>query len=110
MQILTLHIQCSCLFFGVGQSGNLKYHGYTGFSSFSNMKSILVKPALDIFPLNIIYPPYTDMIKDQLIGILTRFGGVSQADIFRYILALVLWIVCLVAISFNKGSIERWFL
>jgi aldehyde dehydrogenase (NAD+) len=39
-------------FGGVGLSGYGRYHGEEGFKSFSNMKSILVKPSLDCFPFD----------------------------------------------------------
>ena len=39
-------------FGGVGQSGYGRYHGKEGFKTFSNMKSILVKPSLDCFPFD----------------------------------------------------------
>jgi aldehyde dehydrogenase (NAD+) len=39
-------------FGGVGNSGYGKLHGFEGFKSFSNAKSILTKPALNVFPYN----------------------------------------------------------
>jgi len=46
-------------FGGVGHSGYGRYHGISGFKAFSNEKSVLVKPPLDCFPFNLIYPPYS---------------------------------------------------
>jgi len=46
-------------FGGVGASGYGRYHGKWGFRSFSNQKSLLIKPPLDCFPFNQVYPPYT---------------------------------------------------
>lgn len=39
-------------FGGVGQSGYGRYHGEEGFKTFSNMKSILIKPSLNCFPFD----------------------------------------------------------
>lgn len=50
-------------FGGVGGSGYGRTHGLQGFESFSNMKSCLIKPSLDCFPFNAVYPPYTDAVK-----------------------------------------------
>mmetsp|Transcript_46226 Transcript_46226/g.70696 ORF Transcript_46226/g.70696 Transcript_46226/m.70696 type:complete len:87 (-) Transcript_46226:67-327(-) len=46
-------------FGGVGASGQGKYHGECGFKAFSHGKSVLVKPALNIKPLNTLCPPWT---------------------------------------------------
>jgi len=60
-------------FGGVGSSGQGRYHGIMGFKTFSNMKSVLVKPTLDMFPFNMINPPYADSTKSLLLKSL-RFG------------------------------------
>ena len=60
-------------FGGVGHSGQGRYHGEAGFKTFSNMKSILIKPTLDCFPLSLINPPYTKSTKDLLL-LATKFG------------------------------------
>jgi acyl-CoA reductase-like NAD-dependent aldehyde dehydrogenase len=39
-------------FGGVGHSGYGRYHGVEGFKAFSNPKSILIKPALTMYPYN----------------------------------------------------------
>ncbi|WP_027334551.1 aldehyde dehydrogenase family protein [Mycoplasmopsis felifaucium] len=44
-------------FGGVGSSGNGRYHGFTGFQTFSNIKSIYKK---GIFNINLHHHPYTD--------------------------------------------------
>jgi aldehyde dehydrogenase (NAD+) len=46
-------------FGGVGMSGYGRYHGFEGFKAFSNCKSVMHKPPLNIFPYNQAYPPYT---------------------------------------------------
>ena len=44
-------------FGGVGESGHGRYHGRSGFDTFSNLKSVLRKPT---FPdPALLYPPYT---------------------------------------------------
>ena len=57
-------------FGGVGNSGYGRYHGISGFKTFSNMKSVLVKPPLDVFPFNMVFPPYTEDRKDLIVTIL----------------------------------------
>lgn len=47
-------------FGGVGFSGHGRYHGYEGFKTFSNMKSLLIKRPLDMKAL---FPPYTEAEK-----------------------------------------------
>ena len=46
-------------FGGVGLSGFGRLHGYEGFKSFSNSKSMLVKAELNVFPFDQTYPPFT---------------------------------------------------
>ena len=67
-------------FGGVGNSGYGRYHGIAGFQTFSNMKSVLVKPALDIFPFNMVFPPYTEDRKKLIVTILDA-GVVTQNQV-----------------------------
>jgi len=46
-------------FGGVGFSGTGRYHGYEGYKAFSNPKSVMVKPALNFYPYNRVFPPFT---------------------------------------------------
>lgn len=46
-------------FGGVGDAGQGRYHGKSGFDAFSNMKPILTKPTRP--DLSLIYPPYTKL-------------------------------------------------
>jgi len=46
-------------FGGVGSSGMGKLHGYEGFKSFSNLKSVMVKPALNFYPYTQASLPFT---------------------------------------------------
>ena len=64
-------------FGGVGNSGYGRYHGISGFKTFSNMKSVLVKPPLDVFPFNMVFPPYTESRKNLIVTILDA-GVVTQ--------------------------------
>ena len=65
---------------------------------------------MDFYPLNIIYPPHSAEVKDQLLGLVSRFGHVSQEDLYRVLFAVVLWFVCLVYISSNgrHAAIEKY--
>ena len=44
-------------FGGVGESGTGRYHGRSGFDTFSNLRSVLEKPTK--MDLKMLYPPYT---------------------------------------------------
>jgi aldehyde dehydrogenase (NAD+) len=44
-------------FGGVGESGTGRYHGQSGFDTFSNLRSVLKKPTK--MDLKMLYPPYT---------------------------------------------------
>jgi len=46
-------------FGGVGDAGQGRYHGKSGFDAFSNMKPVLEKPTKP--DLSLIYPPYTKL-------------------------------------------------
>ncbi len=61
-------------FGGVGLSGSGKYHGYEGFKQFSNSKSVLIKPAMNIYPYNKVYPPFTREKQGLLKGLLKYLG------------------------------------
>ena len=56
-------------FGGVGNSGYGRFHGFEGFKAFSNSKNVVQKPALNVFPFNTAYPPFTKR-KQLIIGIL----------------------------------------
>ncbi len=51
-------------FGGVGQSGTGRYHGKSGFDTFSNLKSVLNKPTSP--DPKFLYPPYTK-VKERII-------------------------------------------
>jgi hypothetical protein len=46
-------------FGGVGLSGYGRYHGYEGYKAFSNIKGVMHKPPINVFPYTSAYPPYT---------------------------------------------------
>jgi aldehyde dehydrogenase (NAD+) len=50
---------CDLPFGGVGNSGTNAMFGEEGFRAMSHNKSIMEKPALNVGPLNLRYPPYT---------------------------------------------------
>ena len=62
---VVLHITPPDLpFGGVGEAGIGRYHGQSGFDTFSNLKSVMRKPTKP--DPSILYPPYTG-VKEKLI-------------------------------------------
>ena len=62
---VVLHITPPDLpFGGVGEAGIGRYHGQSGFDTFSNLKSVMRKPTKP--DPSILYPPYTGL-KEKLI-------------------------------------------
>jgi len=61
-------------FGGVGASGYGRYGGYEGFKQFSNPKSIMIKPSLNLYPFTQLYPPFTPN-KQKLIKRLIGMEG-----------------------------------
>ena len=60
-----LHITPATLpFGGVGESGTGRYHGQSGFDTFSNLRSVMKKPTKP--DPSLLYPPYTAK-KEKLI-------------------------------------------
>ncbi len=57
-------------FGGIGSSGMGKAHGYYGFKTFSNEKSILKQS--QVSAMTMLYPPYND-VKKKLIDILIKY-------------------------------------
>ena len=53
------HTCCDLPFGGVGNSGVSSMFGEEGFRAMSHNKSVMEKPALNVGPLNLRYPPYT---------------------------------------------------
>lgn len=95
-------------FGGVGKSGQGRYHGLHGFNQFSNMKSVLVKPTLAFFPFNILFPPYTDTVKQlSLIGL--KNGNITQAKLAQRTLVF-LALVALLILGFIYQELLMGFL
>jgi aldehyde dehydrogenase (NAD+) len=46
-------------FGGVGASGYGRYGGYDGFKQWSNPKSVMIKPTMNVWPYNQLGPPFT---------------------------------------------------
>ena len=57
-------------FGGVGSSGMGKAHGFAGFKTFSNEKSVMKQPKFP--PSLLLYPPYTETVK-KIIKILVKY-------------------------------------
>ena len=78
----------------MGLSGSGKYHGYEGFKQFSNSKSVLIKPAMNFYPYNKVYPPFTTEKQGLLKGLM-RYLGCSQKVMFKLFIwfLIFLWIV-----------------
>ena len=54
-------------FGGVGNSGQQRITGIDGFKNFSNLKSVVIKPIIDVDAINkLIMPPYTNFEQTQL--------------------------------------------
>lgn len=85
-------------FGGVGYSGYGRYHGYAGFQAFSNPKSVLIKPALKMYPYNRLYPPFT-ADKQNFIKFLFKVTNTTQCGMAKRVFGVVviLFIIFLVA-------------
>jgi len=64
-------------FGGVGYSGMGKLHGYEGFKTFSNKKSVMIKPALNFYPYTQTSLPLTPD-KQGTIKFLMKYLGITQ--------------------------------
>lgn len=69
-------------FGGVGHSGHGRLHGYEGFKQFSNQKSILSKPALNFYPYDQVYPPFSGN-RPGLIKFLMKYLGCTLKQFFK---------------------------
>lgn len=81
-------------FGGVGKSGSGRWSGQSGFISFSNPKSIFKSSAINPYPLNVRFPPYTPH-KQNMFNLLMKFGDVTYGQIGR----IFVWILLLGAIG-----------
>jgi len=55
-----IHVLNHCYGFGgVGASGYGRYGGYDGFKNWSNPKSVMIKPTMNVYPYTQLVPPFT---------------------------------------------------
>ncbi len=85
-------------FGGVGKSGYGRFHGESGFKGFSNPKSICNTKAINLYPMNVRFPPYTEKNKG-MINTLMKLGSITYGQLFRGIILVVLLIALIVLAS-----------
>jgi aldehyde dehydrogenase (NAD+) len=81
-------LNCHLPFGGVGASGFGRYHGVYGFMNFSNLKSICKTQAINPYPLNNRFAPYSDS-KKRTMTFLLKIGGTTYESLgrkFKYVL------------------------
>jgi len=77
-------------FGGVGASGYGRYGGYDGFKQWSNPKSVMIKPTMNVWPYNQLGPPFTPQ-KQGLIRKLVNVQGSQNA-----VVCYIKWILILI--------------
>ena len=82
-------------FGGVGNSGQGRMNGITGFKQFSNLKSVLIKPSINLYPWTAIFPPYAVGEQDKILKTLP-YGHITQATIGRRIIYFFMFILALI--------------
>ena len=80
-------------FGGVGASGQGRYVGYEGFKSWSNAKSVMVKPAINMFPFNAIHPPFTESRQKIIRQVISTPG--EQNVVLRMVLIIIFTLIVL---------------
>lgn len=75
-------------FGGVGNSGYGACHGKQGFDCLTHKKPVMEKYAINMFPFNARYPPYTTG-KQKLIKLLFGSFSITQYDALRALIFLI---------------------
>jgi hypothetical protein len=91
-------------FGGVGFSGYGRYHGHEGFKAFSNMKCVLIKPVIKMYPYSQVYPPFTPE-RIKFIKFLFKVTNMTQRQAVKRLLGLL--IAIFVVINIARGKINR---
>ena len=85
-------------FGGVGKSGYGRFHGESGLKGFSNPKSICKTKAINSYPMNVRFPPYTESNKKLAVKLMA-FGSITYGQLFRWIILVVFLITAIVCAS-----------
>ena len=78
-------------FGGVGPSGYGRYGGYDGFKQWSNPKSVMIKPTLNVYPYTQMVPPFVGS-KQTLIRQLIKIRG-SQGAVLMVLKAVLVILI-----------------
>ena len=93
-------------FGGVGYSGYGRYHGQEGFKAFSNPKSIHSKPAMTIWPYNIVFPPFTPE-KQRTIRTLTYYLQTPERIVYRRMFWTIVILFLIWAIATKRIDVVK---
>ena len=90
-------------FGGVGASGYGRYGGYDGFKNWSNPKSVMIKPTMNVYPYTQLNPPFTPG-KQSMIRKLIKVSGSqdSVVSILKWIAILVVFYLLWFKLGFDQ--------